>query len=313
MKAQSLAFVISTAVLSLASVAEGQTRTVCVQLGFLDQRYDCPTAGTAGARFPCNPGGTSSSVGMVFELLDRDTAPDGDDFIGTWRTAGTGVQCGTFNWTDASDDPDLYVNFFPRVRGEVGGSRVIGYQNVGTAASPNWQEYGYYTTRNWGAAVNCAAGQTCYILPGQTVLPSGDPNSDASGVWAALDSAMRPLKYFHSGVNGTQDIRLEIDELSQWPSTEQCNFACGRWRDEVRLPFDGPTISDLHLDGDRVSHELGHLLELREFGKDGWHYDCPGGWEMSTVENDACATAEGWQAKWPPSPGGTPKTPHQHL
>jgi hypothetical protein len=283
------------------------TRSFCVQLGFFDERNRCPgddiypTAGVRDA--PCNRHGLSYSWGVEFELWDRDD-DSADDYIGTWRADpnwwGPGETCGTFQWTDTADHPDLYIKMFPRGSGR--GSYIYAKQNVGTALNQNWQNYPSSSTRNLpdGVHWNCIYvgsqdGDQCVIGPGFVFVPSNTPTSEINGVYAALDSAFRAQRTYPVGaVNSTSSIWFFVDELSQFPDNDQCDRACAVSRTAVRLPLDG----DVFLDGDRVAHEMGHVFQMSEFGRDDLRDVCTGSdnnWDIaSPAASDSCATTEGF-------------------
>lgn len=285
--------------------AWASNRTVCFELGFMDSRAECPGApnvNTAGSRRNCNPGGVSNIIGIEFEAWDKDSS-GGDDFIGTWRVGATGEQCFTFDWTDdANDKPDVYLIAKNRVNGASGGVQVIAQRNMGTAASPNWLEWGNVSWRdgtsgnsNAYVASNCGAGQTCRIAPGVVLLPAAAATDAYSGVWMALESSQRTLEVFNGAINGTTAVQMRVDSGSLIDQSG-CGNGCARWQDRMYIPFDtlAGSYRDIARRGAETSHELGHVLEMREFGEDGWSYSCNGGWSLNTQETESCATMEGF-------------------
>jgi hypothetical protein len=271
-----------------ATTASAQSRTVCLELSFPDDRIFCPGDGvysTANARATCNPGGDTWAIGFEFELWDYD-ATGGDDYIGRWRTTGPGQNCATFNWSDSSDPPDVYVVLPHTAKAEGNGAQLIGQQNNGSRASPSWATYTRSWTRVWGQYNNCGAGQTCRILPGQHIQPGGR-GSDLAHVWMVLDSALKPLKAFHSAISNTAAINVRVDNASLSPA--ECGTGCQDSLTSVHVPLD----SGASLSGERASHEIGHLLQDREFGALTSNA-CSSSWSLPSPAGQKCATGEGW-------------------
>jgi hypothetical protein len=266
--------------------AGADTRTYCYELVFKDDRYDCPVAGDAGVRRACQEdfynwtnapdGEYTHPVGGYVEIWDHDDSSP-DDYIGTWVVGGTGRRCVTFEWEGAAysngeNNPDLYVKGKSKVRGPPGGPAV---QAVDLAGN----EYGDVT---WRAAhiTDCQAGSNC-DQPGY-LLVSSDTTTERGGRVMALDSAQHMLQVYHSILDGDQ-----ID--MGWPSTVSEAF------DRHYFELD-ETQAD---EPQAPTHELGHLLQMQQFGQDTLVDDCTlsgAGHTLTSAEYESCVTTEGWAA-----------------
>lgn len=276
-----------------AAPASAATRTVCLQFKIADDRTDCPESGDPGARRVCVPGGYGEVEGWLYELWDKDD--DGnDEYIGTWRVGGTGRRCVTFEWENSSYDkgeanPDVYPILKNRVEPTGGGVRARGVDGSGTAYSQTTWRDGSAVDDDAYLAENCTTGASCQIVSGASLLPTSDTASNKGLMLMALDSAQRALQTFGSSINDTDEILIYVDELADLPAP--CDTACAEDRTAIYIP---DTLAD---DGDRATHEMGHVFQMREFGQDYLRDDCSlngDGWSVTGEEYDSCSTTEGF-------------------
>lgn len=275
--------------------AEAATRTVCFQLRIRDNvRFNCPTAGTAGAVRPCRPAsGYIDAVGWEVSLWDKDSGDGtGDEYIGLWHTPNGGTSCITFEWENASyslgeADPDLYITINNRVTSAgTNGTRVV---DIVTGAGADYVDI---TWRNGVAgepdryvAQNCQAGSSCRILPGAALSPTTDATTNYGQALLAAESAGRTLDRY-AGIMDSGVIDIEF------PTTRVgCGTACTIGRALIAFP------AGLATDGVRVAHEMGHALHEQMFEQDFLTSDCSWGnpgWALDTFEWQSCAVSEGW-------------------
>lgn len=299
MKALILTFVLF---LTGIPTALGATRTVCFGLATKDARDDCPSSGT-GVRRVCNPGTWVYPVGMSVEFWDKDpgTGSD-DDYIGMWRQ-GTSRTCVTFEWENASyaegeANPDVYLVIKNTV---LHAGSLASLQIVDADSQPYshpWSRNGWGGDPDAGTAVDCLAGNQCQI---PTLYVTSNEASDYGKALMALDSAQRSLAVYYSHLDsGTINIETPSDNPNA----------------EYGLTIDRHLIqvgSEHTIDGTRITHEMGHVLQMCEFGLDDLINDSSlngGGWEYNLPEYDSCAVTEGWAsyagvvAWWDPDVAG---------
>lgn len=277
--------------------AEAATRTVCFGLQIADTRYNCPVPGTTGVDRSCDPNtGYQWAVGHRVELWDKDSG-DGsyDDYIGTWRIAASGRQCATFEWEDASyskgeANPDLYIRHINEVRSSASGTFVRGVRGDGSSFNATWWRNGKDSDADVYVARNCTAGIECQIYPSANLVPVADATQQKALMLMAIDSAVRALERFEGSIKDSDtDIEVYVDDLANLPLP--CPWACSENRTDIYIP------TSLAEDGHRAAHEVGHALHMREFGQDVLRNDCSlngEGWDMTSTENESCATAEGF-------------------
>jgi hypothetical protein len=272
--------------LALSAQAFGATRTLCYELVFKDDRFDCPVTGDSGVRRACQQdfynwaGGTPDGeythpLGATLEVWDHDDVGP-DEYIGTWIIVGSGQGCVTFDWEgeayqNGESNPDLYVKWKSRVRASAG-------LPVVQAVDLTGNDYGGVT---WRAAhlVDCLAGATC-TMPGYLII-SSDTTTELGGRAMALDSSQHMLELFQSGMD-TGQINMG------WPAPGSAAFDRGYYEvDETRAD-----------QGQSPAHELGHVLQMQKFGQDTLQNDCSlngSGHSLSgTQEFESCVTTEGW-------------------
>ncbi len=277
--------------LFIAAPAEAATRTVCLQFKISDARTVCPESGDPGAKRVCNPGSYGELEGWRYELWDKDSSGS-DEYIGTWRIGNTGRRCTTFEWEGSSyskgeANPDLYVILKNRVQPVSGGVLTRGVKGDGTAYSHTSWRNGTSGDSNAYVAQDCASGTTCQIASGTSLLPTSSTTSNKSLMLMSLDSAQRALETFDGAINSTGNhILLYVDELADLPSA--CSTACAADRDAIYMP------DSLAHEGDRSTHEMGHVLQMREFGQDYLRDVCGSGWSVTSTEYESCATTEGF-------------------
>ncbi len=285
-----------SALFLLASVVMGTqcfaaTRTVCYKVEIRDERNNCPTPGTAGVKRACDPiGNYSDYVGGRIELWDKDTSSD-DEKIGTWVIGGTGTRCATFEWENASyskgeANPDVYLKVRRETRNTSGSGGIV------RAVDANGNPYPKITWRNMGAnflANNCSAGSNCTIS--STHIPSHSTTSDMAQSFMMVDSAQRVLQIYSADMdNSTIDAWYPVVNN---PNGTSCATGLVWSRTDFCLP------NQLGDDGDRTTHEMGHVLQMQMFNQDFLRdVIIGGGWNMGTssFETESGATTEGWAA-----------------
>jgi hypothetical protein len=255
------------------------TRTVCFELSLADDRIRCPVVGTIGAVRPCNPGGTVNAVGHVYELWDKDS--DGkDDFLGEFVVGGEGRRCATFTWTQ-NGNPDVYLKYMNQVSAIGHPERDVIAVETGGGSLPatTWRDG---TVSSFDdddfVAINCAGG-SCDILPGSTLVPDFDTTSDRGEWIQALDSAQHTLQIYGSVL----DKDVEMHFPGSKPTT---SFADGQ-KDFHIANGDGD-------EGDTVTHEMGHVLQMQLFSQNSLVNECGGSHSLTSIENESCATTEGF-------------------
>jgi len=108
----------------------------------------------------------------------------------------------------------------------------------------------------------------------------------------ALDSAERTFRLYSNALNNHGALTVRVDVDSSFPDT--CPTSCADSRTDVWIPTDTGTGA---LHGDRVSHEIGHTLQMREFFQDKLRDDTSlggNGWSITSAEWDSAVTTEGW-------------------
>ncbi|MEE9382292.1 MAG: hypothetical protein V3V08_02630 [Nannocystaceae bacterium] len=286
-----LTFILSSILLStfvslFSYDASAATRNVCFRLRIEDDRFACATTSDTGNRRGCNPGGHSDFVGARFELWDKDSG-SGDEFIGLYRISGTGTRCAVFEWENASyskgeTNPDVYVKMRSYIGRTSGGPYVQAVDFDGDKyPSTTWRN-GTSSDDDAYVSRNCKSGETCNI---GTIYPTDDSASDRGQYVQMLDSAQHVLQIYGSDMDsGTID--------AWYPGTDQlpsCPTGTAFSRSDFCLP------SSLGSDGDRVTHEMGHILQMQMFNQDVLRDALIGGqWQWDTTESESAATTEGW-------------------
>ncbi|WP_437927086.1 hypothetical protein WMF37_50015 [Sorangium sp. So ce291] len=208
------------------------------------------------------------AVGHLVELWDKDRASV-DELIGTWVTSSSGMQCATFEWEDADysrgeSDPDVYLVYRNEAKSTSGRGGTVsardGEQNLYPATT--WRD-GDGVNPDVYAAVECTSGRECDIFPNGLLLPTDDPTTPLAQVIMAVDSAQKTLQTY-STVMDDSTVMIEF------PSTD-CPRACAVSRTLIKVP------AGLAVDGDRLTHEMGHVLQTQQFGQDDLHQDCTWG------------------------------------
>jgi hypothetical protein len=277
------------------SVTQAATRTVCYDLRIRDDvRTECPLPATRGTKSSCRPAsGWQSAVGFVVQLWDKDAGtPSNDDYIGTWHIAGAGLRCVTFEWENASyakgePDPDVYL----RIDNRVTAAGSTGTRTLDIADDRNkdyvdiWWRNGVTGDPDRFVAANCRASSTCRVYPAGFLFPSNDTASNYGQALLAMDSAQRTLQVY-ADVMDPGVVRIEFPD-----SSGLCPTACAENRRFIRVP------PGLGTDAMRMSHELGHVIQMQLFEQDDLVDDLSrngAGWTIDSVEWDSGATTEGW-------------------
>jgi hypothetical protein len=282
-------FAIGGALLLLCtSGAAAATRTVCFDFKIADNRVDCPRAAT-GVKRACDPNdlndpsdGEVDAVGHLYELWDKDDGSD-DDYIGTWRIAGSGPRCVTFEWENSSydhgeDDPDVYMKYINRVKGTASGVAVIAVEANGSAPPvTTWRDGPDSDPDRW-VARNCRAGAACAMYSGRLIATT-DAGSERGQRLLALDSAQRALQTF--GSLFSQDVRMHYP--GDDPSTSYADD-----RNDFHVRESGAD------EGMVAVHELGHVLQMQLFGEDDLRDECGSSHALDSIETNSCATTEGF-------------------
>jgi len=275
--------------LALAAPAGASTRRVCFDLEFKDERNDCPESGKNGVKRACkiDPFFTTKRVpvGLLVELWDKDD-PTQDEYIGTWRITGEGTSCATFEWENAAyskneSNPDVYVVSINQVRGESGGVGIDAHE-------VNGDQFPDLTWRNTAAvAENCTAGADC-MIPASMIFAS-DPSTDVGLMIQALDTSQRALVAFAGSINRTgSNIEMRVGDNNPCGTSGSCAES-----QNVYYLSDAGAV-----EGTTPVHEVGHVLQMREFGQDflnvNYLLDGIDGHSLTSVEYDSSATTEGW-------------------
>ena len=199
----------AAAVLLLASAvgqARAATRTICLEFEIRDERFDCPTPGTTGAKRACDPAANYvNPVGMHYELWDKDTTGD-DEYIGTWRIAGTGSRCVTFEWEGASyskgeANPDVYakLRYTASAVSSANGAAVRAAENDGTPKNAvTWRDFDGGAYVRWNCTGSCSQ-------PGGVMVPTHSTTSDMSQRFQMIDSAQRVLEMYNGDLGLDRD------------------------------------------------------------------------------------------------------------
>jgi len=287
--------VIAAALMMTSSAAFGANRTVCFELKIHDERDKCPTVGTIAARRGCNPGGDASTKGHFYELWDKDSGDSSnDEYIGTWWRGGTGVRCASFEWENANyangeDDPDVYLTYYNTVSAGTNGITITGVKGDGSSyPDTSWRDGDGFDDDAF-VAVNCQAGVDCYLAQGY-FLPTSNPATNRSLMLMTIDSAVRAMEVFAGHINKTnKDIDIYVDQDADLPTS--CPTACQINQKKIYMP------ANLAHEGDRATHEIGHVLQARELSRASVRDDCSrngNGWSPTSKEHDSCATQEGF-------------------
>jgi hypothetical protein len=274
--------------LSLAAVvADAAPRTVCFRLQIRDDRTRCPTPGTPGVKRACNPGDSTDFVGARVELWDRDSGDAAnDEYIGTWVVTGPGVGCATFEWENASYahgelHPDVYLRTRFEVRHTNGSGAIV------RAVTATGQSRGVMTWRAY-ALPNCQG--TCTFAG--THVPTTSTTSDTAVSFMILDAAQRVLQMYAPDMEGGT-IKAWYPVVNN-PNGTSCATGLAWSRTDFCLPAGG-----LGKEGDRTTHEMGHIVQMHLFHQDALRDVIMGGsWTMGTgsFETESGATTEGWAA-----------------
>lgn len=271
----------------IPSLVHAANRTVCFELEFRDDRYDCATAADTGEQRACTSTYTDL-VGGIVQVWDKD-AGGGDEYIGAWSLSAGGEQCLTFPWEGESyqlgeTHPDVYLKYTNQVRRTSGGNPVIkGVQDDGS-------DYPFWSWRltdgdNTFTAVDCASGSSCRIYSAGAMAPTTSASTNASMVIQALDSAQHTLERF-GGIMYGGTIELELPD-----SSGICTSGCALGFYSIGIP------STRGKDGDLTPHEVGHVIQMQEFNQGTLRNDCSNdgdGWSITSDEYDSCATTEGF-------------------
>jgi hypothetical protein len=282
-------------------------RTVCFDIEIRDARTRCPSpvSPETGALRECNTRQSGSDSfgdikGFIYELWDKDSGTgSNDDLINTYWLSGTGARCATFEWeaiAGGEANPDVYIVLKNAVRGSSGGEELQARHGDGsTYTETTWRD-GESGLPDKYTAVDCTTGGNCNIDSLSVLLPTDTVTSQKSLMLMVLDSGQRALEAFDGSMNGGGTITAEVDQDADFAVS--CPTACAVDRTTIRVPTDTSTGA---LHGDRVTHELGHVFQMREFGQDFLTNDCTRGtsppvnnWSVASTEFNSCATTEGW-------------------
>jgi len=99
----------------------------------------------------------------------------------------------------------------------------------------------------------------------------------------ALDSAQHTLQIFGEIIDRHAKLH--------YPGKASCTTSCADDRDDFHI--NGSQGGD----GILVGHEIGHLIQMQQFGRDGLRNDCSkggSGWNLTSDEWESCATQEGF-------------------
>lgn len=282
-------------------------RTVCFEIELEDARplWLCPDANSPGVRRPCNgyevgatTYDTTDITGFFYEVWDKDSSPEYDDYIGTWIMGGTGRRCVTFPWEGESyqygeANPDVYLVLTPNVRAPAGGPVAKALDGSG-APHPNvsWRNEanGWYS--------NCTAGADCDIggSPTAVLVPNLVATGTLNAALLGLDTAQRALQLYDTAINDHSDIFIWIDEEANYTGNGYCDsnpdaFACAWGYSNMHVSVDGAVRAyDLN-------HEMGHLFHAREIGAmldPDYMFAGNPGWSYDKKEYQKAATIEGW-------------------
>jgi hypothetical protein len=138
-------------------------------------------------------------------------------------------------------------------------------------------------------ANDCSTSGSCDVYSSGYLVPVTDPNAEKALMLMSIDSAQRALAHFDASINDSSRIDFYVDDDADLP--QSCPTACAESRTRIYMP------TNLAHQGDRATHEVGHVLHMREFGQDWLRDDCSlngSGWSPGSLENESCATAEGF-------------------
>lgn len=267
-------------------------REVCFRMKFADARTDCPTTTTTGALRGCTSGNTDM-VGHFVEAWDKDAGDgSGDEYIGVWWLSAGGTQCITFEWENASSslgevDPDVYLKYVNKVRATSGTSVTVeATDSAGNAHSKTSWRDGNGSNADAYVAQNCQAGSACQILSGGGwMIPTSDTASQRAKRIMALDSVQHALQVYGSVLDENVIMRYPCDPNG-----------CGSSRAISQTVFDIDDDSSV-TSGKVAPHELGHVLQMQMFDRNGLRDDCSlngAGHSLTSIEYESCATTEGW-------------------
>lgn len=274
-----MALQLSLTILASTDVASAATRKVVFKLVLADNRTNCATPAEAGARRPCDDGNNVAAFGHIIELWDKDDFSD-DERIGSWIIGTEGTSSITFEWEGASyskgeTDPDVYVKYINKVRkSDLTGARVTAVDTDGSA-------HPIVSWRSVAVAENCAAGVDCEMAAGN-LIPTLDPTTELGQRVLALDSSQHTLEVLGEAM----DLDVEMFYPGNNPST---SYADSQVAYHIR-----ETKAD---EGMVPTHELGHVIQMQQFGQDFLRDDCSlgGGTHWLNIgEYESCATTEGW-------------------
>ena len=271
------------ALLIFALSASAAERTVCLNIGVVDDRTRCADGADAGARRPCDPGSTVPAVGAVFQLWDKDGSSEGDDdYIGTWFKANEGRGCATFEWEysmanvfEQEANPDVFVRIPYRVKATTTSHEIrqVNHDDGEPRVSTDFRD---------DAVMNCTVGVDCEIAPGQYLVVSTNVADMRAKQMMALDSAQHALHVL--GPAFTDDIDMVVPD-----PTVLISVSTGST--EFSLADDSITR------GDTPSHEVAHCLHQQQIDREGLASDCSFGGDshsMTGTEYESCATSEGF-------------------
>jgi len=284
--------IVFLAVAGLSGTASAATRTVCLELSFLDNRdhANCATIFEPGNFRGCMNGDFLPHVGAVIELWDKD--PDGsDELIGRFLKQSTGQSCWAFEWDSNSSangeheaNPDVYAVWVNEVRNTGNNRSVFARQANGSAHAPVSWRNGISGEPDRYVAQECTTAGACRILPGKALVPSADINTDVAKRSLVLDSAQHTLQQF--GGIMTHDVNIEVPDAECAPTP-----ACSHSRTKITMS-DGAVT-----DGTTVAHEIGHNIQKQVFNRDSLRNDTSNngfGWNLTFPEFDSAATTEGF-------------------
>ncbi len=279
----------ATSLFILSTTAQAANRTVCYQLKLTDDRSNCATTGTTGARRACNPGSSVDAVGHQIELWDKDTNSD-DEKIGTWHIGGSGRRCVTFSWEGESyhkgeTNPDVYIRYINIVNrtGYSNYVRIKAVQTNGAAHLATTWRNGSSSNPDRYVARNCSVGANCDILAGGAMVPTNDPASLRALRIMALDTSQHALQVFGEAMDTHANMH--------YPGKASCSTSCAVNRDEFHI------TQSRGNHGFNVAHEVGHLVQMQEFNQDFLRDDCSrgsSGHSLTSLEHESCATTEGF-------------------
>ena len=266
---------------TLVNTSHAATRTACYWVKFKDKRNGCADVSEDGARNGCDNGASRDAVGLWVEIWDYDSS-NSDEYIGTWRIGGGGRRCATFEWENCSGNcdkgethPDPYIKLVNTIQGSASGS-IEAVDEDGHAHVDLTGIARYYS--------NCTTGANCYIAGTDILVPSNDESSLTAHRYMALDSARHALDVYGAQISEDIEMRYPVydDADYSWASSQH------------RIDVDNGNGND----GDNLTHEMGHVLQMQLFNHDDLTSDCGTNSAHSisstTLEHESCATTEGW-------------------